>query len=433
MRLLSFLEHPLLKSSIIYAVCDAINKAVPFFILPVLSYYLTPSDFGVITNFNVLLSIVTIFVMIGVDGAISVSFYKLSKQEMATFIFNGLCLIFGITIVMALLLAIFNTAVYDYVKIPVVYQVLLVIMAFMACMTSINLSLWRLEEKSLKYGLYEILQTILNLTISIYFVVYLNVGWKGRVDGMIVATSIFGIFSIFLLIKRGYFSAKVDTKYLREIIFFGLPIIPHAMSFWIRSGVDRLYITHFIDEAATGLYATGFQFGVLISFVTYSFNNAFAPFIYKQLSVTNSVDLYNSKIKLVRISYLVMLVLLLACFLFLILSNFILDFFFSKQYIEAREFIFWAILAQTFQGFYLLFVNYIFYVKKTRILAVITFSCAVLQALISYFLVKNIGAMGAAYATVLISFINFILVAVFSNKVCPMPWFSSLRKKQFAN
>ncbi|MFV0220637.1 oligosaccharide flippase family protein [Empedobacter falsenii] len=423
MKLSKTLKHPLLKSSLIYTVCDAINKAVPFLILPLLSYYLSPGDYGIIANFNVMLSIATIFIMIGVDGAIGVSYYKLNKQEMSKYVFNGLSLIFGITIIILFVIILFHDVVNNYIKVPFKYQLWLVLMAFFACITSINLSLWRLEEKAVNYGIYEILQTILNIGLSVYLVMYLLNGWEGRVAAMIVASSIFGVFSLFILFKRGYFRLDTNTKYLKEIIFFGLPIIPHALSFWIRSGVDRIYITNFVGEEATGLYATGFQFGVLISFVTYSFNNAFAPYIYKKLSVNDEIELYNNKKHLVKISYLVMFVLIVASVMFTIFSNYFLELFFSDKYIESKDFIFWAILAQTFQGFYLLFVNYIFFVKKTKLLAVITFTCSFMQAVLSYFLVKSNGAIGAAYATVIISFINFILIAFYSNIVCKMPWF----------
>uniref|UniRef100_UPI0014854AE5 polysaccharide biosynthesis C-terminal domain-containing protein n=1 Tax=Sphingobacterium daejeonense TaxID=371142 RepID=UPI0014854AE5 len=81
-------------------------------------------------------------------------------------------------------------------------------------------------------------------------------------------------------------------------------------------------------------------------------------------------------------------------------------------------------LAQVFNGFYILFVNYIFFVKKTKQLASITIGCAFLQLCLSYILVKYLGAIGAAYSTVIVSLVNFIIVMLFSMKIYPMPWFT---------
>ncbi len=255
-------------------------------------------------------------------------------------------------------------------------------------------------------------------------------GWVGRVDGMLVASLSFGLFSLFLLYRRGYLKIDIDNLYIKDILYFGIPLIPHALSFWIRSGIDRIYITKFIDESATGLYATGFQFGTLVSFLTLSFNNAFTPYLYKSLSTADAEELNKNKIKLVKITYYGIGILIITCLLFTLCSNFILETFFSSKYIQAKEFIFWAILSQTFQGMYLLFVNYIFFVKRTKTLASITFFCACLQLFLSYFAIKSYGPLGGAYSTVIISFINFIMVAFFSNRVYAMPWLLFLKSRK---
>lgn len=422
MKIKAVLNHSLFRSSIIYTVCDAINKSVPFFILPILSYYLVPADYGIIANFNVILSVVCIFIMIGIDGAIGVQYYKLSKSELAKYNFNALLLIIAISIIVTLFFLIFNKYVYDWVKIPLKHQLIVVLMGFTTTITSINLSLWRLEEKPIKFGTYEIVQTIINIALSLIFVISYKQGWVGRVSGMFIATFVFGMYSLFLLFKRGYLKINYNKDYLRLILLFGAPLIPHALSFWVRSGIDRIYITQFVNEEATGLYATGFQFGLLISFLTMSFNNAFVPFLFKNLSEEDSIKLEANKRKLVKLTYIIMLLLIVASVFFVFFSNFVVTHLFSDDYINSKQFITWAIIAQTFQGFYLLFVNYIFFVSRTRFLAVITFLCACLQLVISYALIKFFGAIGGAYSTVIVSFVNFIAVAYYSNKVYKMPW-----------
>lgn len=419
------ITHPLFKSGLVYTVSDAINKSVPFFLLPVLSYYLLPGDYGIIANFNVLLSVITILITIGVDGAISVNYYKLSREDLAKYIFNGIVLIFSITLLVSLLLLIFHIQVQSWTKIPFNIQLLVIVMALSASITALNLSLWRLEGKALFFGVYEISQTVVNISASLVLVVMFKMGWIGRVEGMFLATVLFGGFSFYLLFVRGYLKINFNKFYLKEILFFGLPLVPHALSFWIRSGVDRIFITRFIGETATGLYATGFQFGILISFLTLSFNNAFSPYIYKNLSEKDEGQLQKNKTSLVKITYLGISLLAMFCLFFTVFSNFILTHFFSKNYIEAKEFVFYAILSQTFQGMYLLFVNYIFFAKKTKLLALITFGSAVLQVIMSLLMIPRFGALGAAYSTVFVSFINFIAVAIYSSKVYKMPWLTT--------
>jgi Na+-driven multidrug efflux pump len=65
---------------------------------------------------------------------------------------------------------------------------------------------------------------------------------------------------------------------------------------------------------------------------------------------------------------------------------------------------------------------YIFYIKKTYILAWVTFFCAGVNVILNYFFIKANGAIGAAQATTITFFIQFILTFILSSKVYKMPW-----------
>lgn len=66
------------------------------------------------------------------------------------------------------------------------------------------------------------------------------------------------------------------------------------------------------------------------------------------------------------------------------------------------------------------------YCKKTFGLGLVTFSGSVLQLLLTFVLVKTIGADGIKYSLVLGSLVIMLSVWWYSNKVYPMPWFSRL-------
>src|SRR5690606_26101959 len=151
--------------------CDAINKAVPFLILPILSYYLTPGDYGIVANFTILLSIVTILVGLSVEGVIGVNYYRISKEELGKYIFNALVLILGSTSIVLISSFFLEEQIYASFKIPYTYILLLIAMAVATTLTAINLALWRLEEKPMSFGIYQITQTVLNIAISLFLVI----------------------------------------------------------------------------------------------------------------------------------------------------------------------------------------------------------------------------------------------------------------------
>ena len=422
------LKHPLLRSSLIYVITDSINKAVPFFILPVLSHYLLPGDYGIVADFGVLSGIIAILISLNIDGAIAVNYHKLDKTCISRYVFNAFLVCFASFCILFFLSFFLKDWIFSLLHIPFEYQLLCIFMCFMSLFTTTNLVLWRLEERPWAFGIYEITNTVLNLGLSIVLVVILKQNWVGRVNAMLITTIGYGLFSFLLIIKRKYIQFKVDKAFLKDILFFGIPLIPHSLSFWVRSGVDRIFITKFWGIDQVGLYATGFVFGAFVSFLIGAFNNAYSPFLFRTLSNTDENQLKESKKKMVKMTYGIMVCLVLCGIFFIILSNIILKYWFSKEYVGASSYIYWAIASQVFQSFYILFVNYIFFAKKTGQLATITFSASVIHVILSYIMVKNIGPIGAAYSNTIVAFLTFITVMIYSMKAYEMPWFKSIKQ-----
>jgi len=78
--------------------------------------------------------------------------------------------------------------------------------------------------------------------------------------------------------------------------------------------------------------------------------------------------------------------------------------FVSQNFYSAYKYVLWIALGYAFQGMYFMVVNYIFYGKKTYILAWVTFTSAGINIVLNYF------------------FIKFILVWILSSKAYKMPW-----------
>lgn len=414
------LQHPLLKKSFIYTVADAINKAIPFLILPFLTYYLTPADYGIVSNYTIFISVLVVFVGLNLNGALSANFFRMDKKEVATYTFN----LMGITLVSATVLSLIMLValgpVNRMISVTSFFTLAAVWMAFCQSISAINLDLWRLEEKAVEFGIYQISQTALNILLTVLLVIVYRWGWEGRLWALVITSVLFMVISLFILYKRGFLKPSVNLGYCRDALRFGLPLIPHTLGLWVRNGVDRIFITKFYGVAETGLYATGFQFGLLLSFLILAFHNAYIPHLYKTL--TNGGEAV--KHKLVRFTYLYMVVILVVAALFSLVSVFVIRHFLSSHYREASVYVWWAMFTQAFQGMYLMVAIYIFYAKRTTPLAITTFVVSLLQTLLSYFLIKYCGTIGAAYSALIMGIVNFVSLWMVSIRIYPMPWFN---------
>ena len=423
-RISNFKKHPVVKNSVIYVVTDAINKAVPFLILPLLTHYLLPADYGIVVNYNVYINFLIIFIGISVQSVISVNFYKLQKSEVASYIFNVILATLMTLSVCSLVVLIFNKELNDFLSVGTYYVIGGLFIAFSQVLSSINLTVWRLEERPIYFGGYQISQTICDVGVSLMLIIGLHMSWEGRLIGIGGSALAYALFSLMLLWQRGYLRVSYNKKYVKEIFAFCIPLIPHTISIWARAGADRIIISTLAGASASGIYAAGFQFGLVISFLTLAFSNAYAPFLYKTLAITDNAVLELKKRKLVKFTYLYIIVLLAITLLATLGSNFVVDNFLSVKYVNAKIYLGWALFSQAFQGIYLMYAGFIFFVKKSGQLAIVTFVCSALQVALSYYLVKSIGPMGAAYSNFAISLLNCIVVMILSARVYPMPWFN---------
>lgn len=418
------INSKLFSSTLLYVGTDIINKAMPFLILPIITKYLSPAEFGIVSNYILLITVFVLLIGLSSDGAISADFYKLSKIRLKAYISNASQIIALTTLILFLIISVGYNYLFSFTSVPYKFQAIALISAMFQIFSSINLTIWRLEGHSFSFGLFQICQTALNVIISLIFIILLQKGWEGRADGYSYSIIIFGIISLIILYRKDYLSiVKPNKYYIYKLLLFGVPLIPHTVGIWIRTGVDRFLINKFVGEYAVGVFSTSIQFGLFFSFISVAFNNAFIPYLFKNLSSKKEANSLVVDKNIVHLTYKVGLAYVILSVLLIFVSNFAINFLLPASYSESVEYIPYVIITQMFQGFYMLIGNYIFYAKKTKPLAIISISIAIFHVILCYFLVINFQTIGAGYAAVISAFINFVAVWWLSNRVYPMPWF----------
>jgi len=395
---------------------------MPFLLLPILTHYLTTDDYGMLATYNTFVGVIAIFIGISMPGAVGVSYFQMEKKHLQCYIGNVFNVLIITTLVVTLIVIVLQEMIVQNFNIPIIWMYVAITVALMQNITGINLTLWRSEQRAKPFALYELFETVFNLTVTLLLVVLLKLGWEGRATGTASASIIFGLMSIFFIFKRGYALFNYCADDIKDALKFGIPLIPHQIALWMRWGIDILLITSIVGVAQTGLYSVGYQLGAVVGILAHAFNNAYSPYLYEKLKNIT----HKSKITIVRFTYVYFIGIIM---LALGLSNLfvsILPYFIGESFKAANQFVIWIALANAFNGMYLMVVNYIFYVKKTHLLSMVTISMSLFHVMLSYGLISAFGAMGAAYASVVSFFLTFLLVWRISSKVYAMPWKESL-------
>ncbi|NMA84151.1 MAG: oligosaccharide flippase family protein [Epulopiscium sp.] len=418
MRINQLLKSSLLKNAGIYTITNFINALIPFFLLPILTRHMTPKEYGIVSMFTVLISFVTPFIGVSINSAIARAYYDNEKIDFKKYVANSLYILLVSSFVVSIIFFIFSDKISSISLFPQKFLGIVIVYSFAQFIVRVILTLWQVQVKPIKYGIFQISQTAFNTLLSVMLVVSLNMSWYGRVFGQTISYIIFAVIAFVILYRNGFVFNKYSKEYITHALGFGIPLIPHAIGGVLMTMTDRIFITNMVGVDATGIYSVGYQIGVIISLLSESFNKAYVPWLFEQLKRNFS----KKKVQIVWLTYAYFIIILLIAIVLGLVSPWFLNKFVGKEFSSSSIYVIWIALGYAFKGMYLMVTNYIFYATKTSILAWVTFVAAVLNVILNYIFIKEFGAIGAAQATSIIYLIKFIATWVLSAKVYSMPW-----------
>ncbi|TRX34806.1 oligosaccharide flippase family protein [Flavobacterium sp. ZT3R18] len=416
------LKSSLFKSSGIYTITSIINASIPFLLIPVLTRVFSPEDYGIVSMAAIIINIVTPFIGVSAHGAIHRKYFEENKElDFPRYVGNAFLLLLFSTFALFILFLLFGNFISNYTAVPFEWLIVILLVGVCQFVTMTLLTIWQVKVKPFKYGVLQILQSILNAGFSLFFIYQLHYGWQSRLLGQLISVSITALISLFLLIKLKYVKFNYNKADLKDITSFSFPLIPHILGGLLIAFTDRILITNLISVTDTGVYTVAYQIGSVLGLVNTAFIGAYVPWLYNKLNLND----FQVKIKIVKFTYLYFLALILVVVFSVYILPLILSFLIGKSFQSAIHYILWIILGYAFNGMYLMVCGFIFYVKKTKLLSIVTLSTALLNIPLCYFFLKWFGTIGASISMAIIYFISFVATWYLSNKVYEMPWFST--------
>jgi O-antigen/teichoic acid export membrane protein len=407
------------KSSVIYLSSSILSRAIPFLLLPILTKYLSPDEYGILSIFQLMISFSTAFVGMNMSMNISKNFFKYTKQQTSLMIGNILMILSLTTLIYFVITLGVSFYYQEIFSVPSNWVVIIPLLSFMFMINTINLTILRNQEKAYLFGVFEVINTAINMGVTILLLIMYHYGWYARVGGIIVAYTLFFIISLLHMRKNGFIILRYDREEVRKILKLSIPLIPHVVGGIIIALSDRFFIERMVSLEMVGIYSVGYMFGMVVILFTDAFLKAWSPWFYKMLSDANSTK----KLKIVKYSYLYILVTFIIAFGISIFAKFIIPYVVDVRYAGAEIYVFWIAIGYAVHGVYKIFFPYLVHISKTAFLGVSTVIAAVLNLIFNYFLIKEFGAIGAAYSTVLSFIVSASLVFWYQNKHFKMPWF----------
>ena len=285
------------KSLSIYTFASLINASMPFLLLPILTTHLSPEEYGLLAIIQIFIVFTVPFVSINISSTMQLEYHHLNQKDFAILVSSTLIIPF---IAIALVLVFFiltESFINSFLNISLIWLLAIPLIAFMQVLPQTILSIYQISEKPINYGKYQILLAIINFILTIGFVVMLKLSWEGRILAILLSYTIFTIIGMYLLIKMNLIVFRIEKKYIYEAFKLGLPLIIHVVSGALFMMSDRLFISYYLGNSEVGIYAVGAQVAMIALIVQQSFNQAWVPYLFKNLKT----KLKEKELKIVKI------------------------------------------------------------------------------------------------------------------------------------
>ncbi len=386
----------LLKNSLIYSLSGITGNFIGIFLVPVYTRIFSPAEYGVIDLIATVTAFLNLFLIVGLDSAVGRYYVDAENNEdkkltASTTLFYLIVSSFPAILILVLFSKHISNLIFGEATYSIFLTVALASIPFSVLFAHFqNMLKWRFQP-----GLYattSVGSLLFQVCLTIYLVVFLRIGIIGIYIARLATTVIFSTIGFWL--TRSSFSLVFSFKRLKELLYFGVPLIPLSLSHYIMTYSDRYFLRYFAGLDEVGLYGIGYRLASVISLLVVGFQHAWGPFVY---STYKSVDAKETFCKVYDYASI------LVCFAILALSLFsreILQIFTTQKYLDAYNvipFIAASIAAYTFGGYFSFGIGI---AKKNIHRAWGGGLAALINLALNAILIPLFGMIGAAVATI---------------------------------
>lgn len=419
-KIIQLKSNKLIGRTFIYSASAALNSLIAFALLPVLTHYLSVTDYGIIEVFTTIVAFFSGVVLFGGDTLLSKEYFNkdaVNRLLITGKILGGICTaaISWIIFITVLTYCIPSFAIAINVGSDLLY--LAIFVSTLNAIIQMFLTYCQLEKNAKLFATVVNSRTIIDISISLIFIMVWGMKWQGRILGILIAAVIFFIL-VLILFKKRNITISWPATYWNTILFTGGPLIIAHLSGWTGEMINKIMINSMLDTPSVGLYSLGFRFGMIVMMIEAAFSRAWMPYFFENISLNDE----NANRKIVKVTYIYILGLIIFTLLYGVLGKYLLYFMVDKKFYSASQFILLISIAYCFDGIWKMFIGYLIHHGKTKIYSNIVLFVAILNVILNYYLIKYFGLIGSAWSMTIAYFIGTLLTIYFAVTIHPMPW-----------
>lgn len=391
-------KKTVVKSGIWYTLSNFLFRAVAFFTTPIFARLLSKNEFGEFNNVTSWVAI--LFIFTSCDLYTSIIRAKLDfEDDLDSYAFSVLTLGSIITLVIFFLTFLFKDTIFNLMGIDqkyfyIIFLYLITIQGYFSFIT-LERAKYRYKEFSIISGISIVFASL----ASVIAVIFSRNKLDARIYGWYIPYILMGILLYFKVYKTG---KKINKNYYKYALALSLPLVPHLLSMTILASSDKIMITKIIGAEKTAIYSIGYIIANIITILIDSLNKAWAPWFLDTLKIGKE----NIIKKITKYYYIVFIILII--FILLIAPE-ILIILGGEKYSTAIELIPPFLVGGLFQFLYTLYVQFEFFEKKMKYVAIATSIAAISNVGLNFIFIPKFGFIAASYTTLISYMILFLI------------------------
>ena len=401
-----------------FAAASIAQRTIGFLLVPLYARVLEPVEYGQIGVITAISAALGTILGFGLETAVFRAWIRLRDQGAESDVFVNTVGGFALAVPLsaALLLALtIGPSLARAFDVPVLaLQIALVGTALATSATVVPLALLRAQERLRDYLRLTATQVVFTVGLMLLLVAVMRLGVLGWMIAIACSSAVLLVRGLAILGHR--WTTEVDIAHLREVLAFGLPLIPHALAHWGLSLSDRAVLGALAQPAEVGAYYVAYQFALPIAVLAVAVSQGIQP-LYAQASV----QIAARRSAAAATTHQIFLVASLAAVV-AVVGPPLVQVMLPPEYAGAARFIPWIAVGVGLFGIYLVPMNAVSVMAgRTGWVWVFTLLAAAINVGLNLVLIPRIGALAAAIDTTVAYAVLLVGVSGYMRRVVKDP------------
>lgn len=394
----------LAKNTLIFALGNMASKLITFFLVPLYTNALSTEQYGTIDVVNTVCMVLAPILIMNISE--SVMRFSLDKGANYTKILSTGVTFFVFELVIGLLIF----PILSYFESLRAYSLYIYLFTVTTSGSELFLCYLRGKEKLVSYSVGNVIHTFAIALLNILFLLVLRQGIEGYFKAYIFAALITMAYAIIAGgVIKDFKAFSLDINLTKQMLKYSIVLIPNTFMWWIMNSSDRIMVISMVSVAANGIYAISYKLPTLVQTTTNIFNRAWSYSAIRENGAQDEEDYNNSVFQ--KLTCVVILIgLMILTFSKPFLKVYVAEAYFSSwKYVS---FLTIGCVYLTMASF--MATSYTVHKDSFGYLFSGMFG-AVLNILLNFLLIPQIGVYGAAIATC-ISYISVFIFRCFHTR-----------------